>query len=189
MTTDIREICDLSDEDRETRRASLHKRLFVFVRRRQELPDGLALYFDETPEMRAELDEFVEYERGCCSSIGWSVRSESGALRLEIKGIDPRSAAFATAGSVATEPSDTKQPGLWPRLLRSIGFGSVGAVLVCCVLPLGVMAVVGATPLLLLDNPWVIGASALGLGGFLWHREGRHKKRRAAGESAAGCIC
>ena len=64
MTTDIREICDLSDEDRETRRASLHKRLFVFVRRRQELPDGLALYFDETPEMRAELDEFVEYERG-----------------------------------------------------------------------------------------------------------------------------
>ena len=103
MTIDIREICDLSDEDRETRRASLSKGLFAFVRRRQELPDGLALYFDETPEMRAELDEFVEFERDCCSGLGWSVRSELGALRLEIKGVDPRSAAFAAAGSVAAE--------------------------------------------------------------------------------------
>ena len=189
MTNDIREICNLSDEDREARRESLSRRLFAFVRRREELPEGLALYFDETPEMRDELDELVEFERGCCSGVGWSLRSESGALRLEISGIDPNSAAFASIGSVAAMPSNSDKPGRWPRLLRSVGFGSAGAFLVCCVLPLGVLALVGATPLLLLDNPWVIGASALGLSGLLWVWEGRRNARRAVSESAGNCSC
>lgn len=187
MTTEldeIRNLCNLPDEELKARRAQMSQELFAFVRKREELPTGLALYFDETPERRVQLEEFVAAERICCSGIGWSMGTDSGALRLEISGIDPKSAAFASIGSASVET-----PGMWPRLLRSIGFGSAGAFFFCCLLPLGIVAVIGATPLLLLDNPWVIAGSALGLGGFMWHWEGRRRARHAVRESASGCGC
>jgi hypothetical protein len=189
VVDDIREVCNLPDEELEARRARVSQELFAFVRNREELPGGLALYFDETPEMRERLDEFVAAERVCCAGIDWSVRSGSGALRLEISGIDPTSAAFAEIGSNIAPTSDAGKPGGWPRLLRAVGLGSLGAVLVCCALPLGVAAVFGATSLLLLDNPWVIAGSAFGLGGLLWHWEGRRNAGRSEGESVSGCGC
>lgn len=187
--SELREFCNLPDKELKARRAEVSQELSPLVRRREELPTGLALYFDETPEMRDRLDEFVSFERVCCSGIDWSVRSDSGALRLEINGIDPKSPAFGFVGSDTDETSEVEAPGLWPRLLSSVGLGSLGAVFVCCVLPLGLVAVVGATPLLLLDNPWVIAGSALALGGFLWHWEGRRRSGRAASESSADCGC
>ena len=183
---EFREICNLPDEELEARRTRVSQELFAFVRKREERPEGLALYFDETPEMREQLNQFVAAERVCCSSLDWSVHNDSGALRLEINGIDPRSAAFASVGSGSGLPEELEPEGsgIWPRLFRSIGLGSFGAIFVCCVLPLGIAAVVGTTPLLFLDNPWLIAGSAVGLGGFLWHWEGRRKAN-----SAAGCGC
>jgi len=54
---------------------------------------------------------------------------------------------------------------------------------------LGIVALVGATPLLLLDNPWLIGASALGLTGLLWHREGRRHVKPTRSNDTSGCGC
>ena len=87
--TDIRAICDLSDEDLEARRAQLREDLVPQVRGREELSDGLALFFDATPEMREELDAFIAFESECCPELGFSLRDASGALRLEIRGLDP----------------------------------------------------------------------------------------------------
>jgi hypothetical protein len=189
MPTDIREICDLSEEDQNGRIEFLREGLFTLVRRREERPDGLAVFFDDTPQIRAQLDEFVAFERNCCSSIGWSVDHTPEGLRLEISGVDPRSDVFATTGPDNLDALEQTDVRLWPRLLRSVGFGSLGALLVCCILPLGVVALLGATPLLLLDNPWVIGASALGLAGFLWQWETRRQNKRAASDNAGGCGC
>ena len=83
--TEIRAICNLSDEDLEARRAQLREGLVSKARGREELSDGLALRFDATPELREELDAFISFERKCCPGLDFSVRDESGALRLEIR--------------------------------------------------------------------------------------------------------
>lgn len=48
--------------------------------------------------MRSELDAFVAFENECCPGSGFSVRDASGALRLEITGIDRRGSVVADAG-------------------------------------------------------------------------------------------
>jgi hypothetical protein len=189
VVDDIREICNLPDEELEARRARANQELFAFVKHRQERPTGLALVFDETPELRERLDAFVAAERVCCVDIDWSVRSDSGSLRLEIAGIDPRSPAFADLGSTLALQPEPGEPIVGPRLLRAVGLGSLGALLLCCALPLAVAAVVGTTSLLLLDNPWVIAGSALVFGGSLWYWEGRRKARRSKVASISGCGC
>lgn len=109
--TDIREICSLSDEDLEARRAQLREHLVPQVRGGEELSDGLALLFDATPEMRVELDAFVAFERECCSGLGFSLHDASGALRLEIRGIDPRASVFSDIGQARDPRSSTGADG------------------------------------------------------------------------------
>ena len=104
--TDIRAICSLSDEELAARRKELQEGLLSVVRGREELSEGLALLFDATPERREELESFVAFERECCSDVDWSVRDVDGALRLEIRGIDPRTGVFAEIGLSRTSGSD-----------------------------------------------------------------------------------
>ena len=182
---DVRDACNLSDEELKARLELLSGEFFALVRKREELPSGLALTFDDTSKMRERLDEFVATERICCSSIDWSVQSVSGGLRLEIEGIDPKSRTLQSVGpntdAAVAVKSGSGRRSSWPRWFRSIG-----AVLVCCALPFGVAAFVGATLLLPLDNGWVIGGVALGLGGFVWHWEGR---RGAGRGNRASTFC
>ena len=188
--TDIRAICNLSDEDLEARRAQLREGLFPQARGREELPDGLVLLFDETPEMRDELDAFVAFERECCPGLDFSVRDASGALRLEIRGIDPRASVFAGIGA-AGGSEKLKRRG-WARLLRSAGLGGIGAFVLFCLVPIGLVSVLGAqlaAPLGALDNPWVLGAGALVFARFLWRWERRREAARAQRASAEGCGC
>jgi hypothetical protein len=105
--TDVRTICRLSDEDFEARRAQLRKSLFPRVRAREELPDGLVLLFEATPELRGELDDFVAFERECCPGLELSLADDSGTLRLEIRGIDPLAGDFAGVGPAR----GTESPG------------------------------------------------------------------------------
>ena len=74
---DLRDACNLSDEELKARLELLSGEFFALDRKREELPSGLALTFDDTSKMRARLDEFVATERICCSSIDWLVQSVS----------------------------------------------------------------------------------------------------------------
>lgn len=89
------EICTLSDEDREVRRKELRDGLVPLARAKQELPDGIALLFDASAEIRSELDAFVAFETRCCPVLEFSVREVSGGLRLEITGMDPGGSLFS----------------------------------------------------------------------------------------------
>jgi hypothetical protein len=51
-----------------------------FGRRREEVDDGLRLYFDDHPGIETELQELVAVENECCSWASWSVEREDGAL-------------------------------------------------------------------------------------------------------------
>ncbi len=178
--TDIRAICNLSDEDFELRRARLREGLVPQARGREKLSDGLAVLFDATPELREELDAFISFERECCSGLDFSVREVSGALRLEIRGIDPEASVFAGIG--AARGSEKLAGRGWLRLLRSAGLGVVASFVLFCVVPIGLVALLGAglgaqlaAPLGALDNPLAVAAGGLVFAGLLW----RWERRRA----------
>lgn len=174
--TDIRAICNLSDEEFEARRAQLREGLASEARGREKLSDGLALLFDATPELREKLDAFTSFERECCPGLDFSVREVSGALRLEIRGIDPEASVFAGIGEAR---GFEKLAGRgWLRLLRSAGLGVVAAFVLFCVVPIGLVALLGAqlaAPLGALDNPFAVVAGGLVFAGLLW----RWERRRA----------
>jgi hypothetical protein len=187
--SEVRAICNLSDEDFETRRAQLRRDLFSQVRGRRELPDGLVLRFDATPEMRDELEDLVRFERECCPTLGLRLQSDPQSLQLEIQGIDPRSAEFASIGQLETDGEWVPTGGAraWLALVRSAGLGALGAFLVCCVVPVGLVAVLGiALPLAAFESPWVLGPGAVAISILFWRWE---RRREAARANAQGCGC
>lgn len=186
--TDIRAICTLSDKEFAARRKELREGLLPQARGREELSDGLALFFDASPELREELEAFMAFERECCPGLGFSVRDASGALRLEIRGIDPRASIFAGVGEVA-EHHKPERAG-WMRLLRSAGLGAAGAFVLFCVVPMAIAAVVGvqlAASLGALDDPWAVGAGGVVFAALLWLWERRRAAARKASASTGGC--
>ncbi|MBW2314875.1 MAG: hypothetical protein JRH10_11845 [Deltaproteobacteria bacterium] len=188
---DVRESCNLSDEAFEARRTALRRDLEPRARGRETLADGVAVLFDASLEMRGVLDDFVAFERECCPGLGFSVEEAGGALRLEIHGVDPNSRLFADVASAeAAEPAPAVggvRAGL--RVLRSVGFGAAGAFTLFCLVPMALVALLGAElagPLFALDDPKAVAAGGLVFGGLLW----RWERRRAADRAASsGCGC
>jgi hypothetical protein len=103
--SDIREICNLSDEEFHARRRQLRAELLPHVRRRSALPNGVALAFEATPDRRRALEDFVAFERGCCPGLRFALREGDGALHLEIHGLDPDANVFTAAESPPTPAS------------------------------------------------------------------------------------
>ena len=95
--TDIRAICSLTDERFAARQEELRAGLFARAGRWEELSNGLAFYFDASPEMREELEALMAFERKCCPGLDLSVSDSSEALRLEILGIDPNTSFTAAS--------------------------------------------------------------------------------------------
>lgn len=186
MTT-IQEICSLTEGERDARRKALSRGLLSQVRERRLLSDGLALRFDATPVIRAELDEFIAFERGCCPTLGLSVHASADALELAITGLDSDVQLFMGAGP-GMELA-TPGPSRWRRILSAAGLGTLGALTLCCVLPVAGVALFGtalAAPFANLDDPWVISSTALALAGGVWRwRQQRDAQKRAVSVPAA----
>lgn len=185
---DIREICNLDDQAFSQRLTALRDHgFFSRIRGRERLADGVALAFDKSPENREAVAEFVAFERKCCSSLNFEIREEPDALHLDIRGIDPSSTLFGANDEAAPATGFR-----WSRLLKSTAGGTVLSLTLCCVLPLGVVAIAGAAiaaPFAMLDNPYIIVANAAVIGAFLWRRD---RKRVAATQPASnseGCGC
>jgi hypothetical protein len=182
--TDISKICNLTVEDRQARLRELRTKLLPLARGKQELPDGIALFFDAGASLRSELDAFVDFERQCCPGLGFSVQDAPGELRLEITGIDPSASVFADIGIAHTAhraASAQREPSDWLRLVRSAGLGAIGAFVLFCLIPIGLVAALGAQfagPLAGLDDPWIIGAGTLLFAAILWRWERRREAVR-----------
>lgn len=147
-------VCSLSEEEKRERRQMIRKQLEPHLRRRQKLADGLAFEFD--PQARAQVEELVELERECCGPLTIELRDDGERLRLEMR--DPPR----------------------PRMLRSLGLGTAGSLALFCGVPLALAAAFGSAavaPLLGLDDPWIVGAGALALGGALLLLERRRHAR------------
>ncbi|MBW2292515.1 MAG: hypothetical protein JRG89_11040 [Deltaproteobacteria bacterium] len=192
--TSIRNNCNLSDEQYAARREELREGLMPLARGREHLSDGLALLFDSSAEMREKLEAFVAFERECCPGLGFSVHDAPRALRLEIHGIDPDASAFAGVGtgiSLNTLQETPKRSGLL-RVLRAVGLGGTVSLVICCVAPIGIAALIGAklaAPLGVLDNPWVIALATISFASILWLRQRRHPSEPKAAATTGKCGC
>ena len=183
-TATIDSICSLDGERLEDRLRMIRRELLPNVQKTRELPNGVIYEFEASPEMGARLEAFVEFERTCCSSLGWSVHQDGSRLELHVDGVDAR--AFRSRIEHGSGPAEASPIS---RAAKAVGLGVGGSFLVCCVLPVGLALGMGAavaTPFMFLDDPLWIGAGSLALAIPAWLFLGR--KRKATG-SDAGCDC
>ncbi len=182
----IEDVCSLSPEALEERRAAIRREIAPRIVAREELANGLACAFEASPAMRVKLEQLVALERQCCGGLAWRVEETAGGarLRLVIEGVDPRSGFFDALGSAPERTAGAG--GAVARVAKAGGIGAGIAFFVCCLLPMGLAARGGAAlaaPFARLDQPAILGAGALAamVPAWWWLR------RRDARASAAGC--
>ncbi len=193
-TCGCQDVCDLPTEALQDRLAMIRRGILPLATRREALSDGMVFEFKHAPAIQKTLEDFTEFERECCSSLTWNVRAIPGEmLRFSVQGLPPTSDFFR----VIDGPGEAAAPGLLKRLTQAAGLGAGSALLLCCVLPMGVVALTGAAvaaPLAKLDDPMVIsaGAAILAVPAWLWlgRRSGSSSKtdglwlpRRGAGSA------
>ena len=185
-----RDLCSLSPAQLAERVAMIRREIQPLVVARTELLDGVAWEFESDAGTRTRLEKLAELERECCRvGLEFRVRDDvqAGRLHFEIHGAEAD--AFR---ALAASPRE----GL-KRFAKAGGVGAAASFFVCCVIPIGVAAVAGASiagPLLKLDHPGIIGAVAVAFGSATWMFQRRRDAARAAIAEApdaaeSGCGC
>ncbi len=178
------DVCSLPSDELRDRVAMVRRELLPHVKRREALANGVGLEFEHTLAMQKTLEDFVAFERECCSGLEWKLRRPSSrVLRLDVQGLAPDSDFFRVFGGAAEVP----RLGRLARLAQAGALGSGVAFFLCCIVPVGIGAVAGtavAASLAKLDDPLVIAAGSfvLAVPAWLW------LKRRAEHSAEAGCT-
>lgn len=176
------DVCNLPPETFPDRLAMIRRDILPLATRREDLANGVALEFDYTNATEKTLEDFIAFERECCSGLTWDLsRTDARILRLSIQGLSPTSEFF----QIVKDDSPAAPPGIAKRVAQSLGLGAGAAFFLCCIAPLGLAAIAGASiaaPFATLDNPLAIafGSLALAVPAWLW-------LNRRAKKSACGC--
>ena len=193
-------ICTLGEDGLAGRLAWIQRELAPHAIRRTRLEDGFAWEFETSPSLVARLDELVALESACCAAMHLSHAPSHtpGRRRLEVHGVDPDAAVLATLfGDPAQREGLPPAPAgtAWARRAARAGLlGTLASLAVCCLLPFGVAALLGAAaaaPLAALDRPWVIAAAALAFGfaAYRWPAPRRRETAAPGAEAGGGCGC
>jgi len=180
------EICTLPADGLGERLAFVRAEILTHAVANERTADAIAWELRDAPGLAAKLDELVEKERECCSGIVFAhaPSAVAGRRRLTVQGVDPDAAVFRGLDVGQAQP-----PRSGARLAKSAGLGTAFALFVCCVLPIGAAAALGAAaaaPLASLDRPWVIGLVAILSGGAAFAWQGRRLRTGQGPVSPAG---
>ncbi len=109
-TRDAADVCSLSPDALEERRATIRREIAPHVTRTETLANGLAFEFPASPGMRAKLEQFVAFERQCCAGLAFDLAAAPGAdaLRLSVEGAGAEVFAALGAGAAAPAPGAGK---------------------------------------------------------------------------------
>ncbi len=180
------DVCSLPTDEWQDRSAMIRREILPLVTRREALESGMALEFEHSPALRKRLEDFIAFERECCSGLTWQLhRPSSRVLRLKVEGLPVDSDFFGTSGGGADAPT----PGRLARLAQASGLGAGVSFFFCCVLPIGVAVIAGpalAAPLGKLDDPLFIAAGSVVLGVPAWFWLKR-RATRSTHSTGAGC--
>ena len=114
------DVCSLPNDELSDRVARIRSEILPHVTGRQPLADGVAFDFEHTAAMQKTLEDFVAFERECCSGLTWDLhRPSDRVLRLSVQGLDPGSDFFRALGNVVDAPVR----GRLARLAQAMGFG------------------------------------------------------------------
>ncbi len=127
--------CTLGEADQGRRKAELENGLADLIREARRLPDGYALRFAADPAARRAVDEFVAFERQCCSFMTYSVKEEGGSVWLTMNGPEG-TAEFVESWLPRTAAAP--RGGAGPPFVRLglIGTATALAAFVCCGTPI-----------------------------------------------------
>jgi hypothetical protein len=166
-------VCTLPPASLGERLAWIRAEILPHAIHSEQRPNGIVLELQDAPGLAAKLDQLVALERACCSDIVFEHRASTGGRRtLEVRGIDPGAAVFATL-QVPGAP-----PRLGRRLAAALGLGTLLSLIVCCALPLALVALFGAAaaaPFAFLDDPWMISGAVLLFGGIAFAMDRRRR--------------
>ncbi len=68
--------CTLNDAEFRERRALARRTFLPRVTNYQRIPNGLTLSFEESPETRTIVNEFITLEQGCCGFLTFDLNPE-----------------------------------------------------------------------------------------------------------------
>ncbi len=170
-------VCTLPETSAGERAAMIRREILPYARSYTRIAYGFQLEFPRDPQNLRKLETWAELEGICCLEARFEISEHAGGLRLTVNGIDPAGNAFTELrelGRRSRSPWDS-----WiARITAAGGVGAVGAFLLLCVLPMGLIAVAGASvagPLARLESPPALAAGTLVIGGgwWWWRRRGR----------------
>ena len=181
-------VCTLPETSLGERASMVKRKILPHVRSHTRIADGFQLEFPRDPQIRGKLEHWAELERGCCREARFEIDEPAGGLRLTVHGIDPAWNALAELLDSADAPEPRNN---WiARITAAGGVGAVGAFLLLCVLPMGLIAVAGASvagPLARLESPPALAAGTLVIGGGWWWWRRRRSRETAQPGSDCGC--
>lgn len=181
------EVCTLPADDLGDRIAWVQREILPHACETRRIHDGLAVELEDTADVREKVDRLIEMERVCCGGIAYAVAASAtaGRLRLEIHGVDPDASVFRTLAD------RTEAPSLGGRIAKAAGGGVLMGFVVCCVLPVGAVALLGAaaTPLTRLDAPGPILGTAAVAAVALWWWMGHRRLGRERAAPSCGPDC
>ncbi len=177
-------VCTLPETSIGERAAMIRREILPYVRSCTRIADGFQLEFPRDPQIRRNLEHWAELEEICCLEARFEISEHKGGLRLTVNGVDPAGNGLAELfelGRRSRPPWDH-----WiARITAAGGVGAVGAFLLLCVLPMGLIAVAGASvagPLTRLESPPALAAGTLVIGGgwWWWRRRNRESAQRGS---------
>ncbi len=178
-------VCTLPETSVGERAAMIRREILPYARSYTRIPDGFQLEFPRDPQIRRNLEHWAELEEICCLEARFEISEHKGGLRLTVNGVDPTGNALAEL----LEPGRPRSP--WDHWIARItaagGVGAVGAFLLLCVLPMGLIAVAGASvagPLTRLESPPTLAAGTLVIGGGWWWWR---RRKRESGPRGSDC--
>jgi len=189
------DICTLSPEELAERSKWIRSEILSHAIGKGPSDGGVAIEVADVPGMRDRVDEWIELERDCCSSIHFERRASADPerVRIDIQGIDPNASFLATipdlvdsaaAGAAALDSAPPATRSGFRRFLRAGGLGAMASVFTFCVLPMLVVSLVGALfggaaaslPLSELDDPLWIGLGTAVAAAGIWWWTGRNRR-------------
>ncbi|MFT5040253.1 MAG: hypothetical protein ACI8TX_001218 [Hyphomicrobiaceae bacterium] len=189
VAEDFALICTLPRQELGARTQMLREDLLPLLVAAQRLDDrsGVALGFASEPQTQAKLEALVDFERSCCGSLQWELEAvpSNDRLRLTICGLSPDSSLYSLVSSAAAKIADeasrgqSSNSGNLVGLAKAGGVGVFAGLVLCCVVPLAMTALVGgslAVAASQLDDPRIIAPVSLAIAAMVW-RSWRRRER------------
>lgn len=177
------EVCTLDPDELAERLRWVRAEILSHALGKERLEDGIAIELSDLPGIRDQIDHWFELEGDCCGGIRFERHASrtTSQVRIEIHGINPNGPLFGGVPDLSSENASAP-PSRVGRILRAGGLGAAASVLLFCVLPIGVVALLGTTavavPLGALDDPLWIGLGAAAAAGLIWWRMGRKERAK-----------